>query len=683
MSLERKVGARTVTVVILTESRHRCRRTTKNDRDEGDHRPLVQRHSLCDECIITSIFVLFLCLREPTKKKKKKKKKKLKKWGGPSRPSRPACDGLAVVDVIVVSAVAEALEETVSKWCSLFASRNQPSSTPWPLLLIATRLDQATMSQKHAVKVVYNKIKQAFGDYFRFPFSNPFFIDARKSWADSTMVLREALRALHQELVNGDELPGQPAICKEITQHLPVLREHFGQPVISKEKFVQFMQPYVGGNDYKLVGADEPNVVQLFDKALRILSGTATVLSFCQPPASDHVIIDPPWLLSDIVGRLMSEPPLPQPFIDYENGYADRSEVLLALTTSHLQGDVALGMTADLGFCLAWQDKVLNPSKLRGYKREDQWRIDSSMTVHAGRRLTCKGVVAIASAFFPHLQVHFYHRYLADYKEALPMWSGGIRLVAGKRSSAEALIEAHPALLSIDIITRGRDGSEAECAKLLHELTEETLQKAGEITPGSQLTMHYLSSEELCELAVSRTFSRPKVTYTEDNVRHAIEHEQHVTDGRASRAPEEPRGLLVWTLYQGEISCPDAIATNRLTTTRLPPLLEPISAQRWAVVLRHRARVINTFSEADCLAEQLSLNARGEDVVVKLREQNPRLNPSDVAAELFKLWLLGAGSQQTSEEKRETLYRIFRAELRRPDLAEALEADLQGGGLAD
>ena len=95
LSLERKVGARTVTVVILTESRHRRRRTTKNDRDEGDHRPLVQRHSLCDECIITSIFVLFLCLRKPTKKKKKKKK--LKKWGGLSRPSRPACDGLVTM----------------------------------------------------------------------------------------------------------------------------------------------------------------------------------------------------------------------------------------------------------------------------------------------------------------------------------------------------------------------------------------------------------------------------------------------------------------------------------------------------------------------------------------------------------------------------------------------------------
>ena len=90
VSLERKVGARTVTVVILTESRHRRRRTTKNDRDEGDHRPLVQRHSLCDECIITSIFVLFLCLREPTKKKKKK----LKSGAARAAPAAPRATAL-------------------------------------------------------------------------------------------------------------------------------------------------------------------------------------------------------------------------------------------------------------------------------------------------------------------------------------------------------------------------------------------------------------------------------------------------------------------------------------------------------------------------------------------------------------------------------------------------------------
>ena len=93
VSLERKVGARTVTVVIQTESRHRPRRTTKNDRDEGDHRPLFKDTRCCDECIITSIFVLFLSLREPTKKKKKK----AEKVGRPEPPQPPRVTATALI----------------------------------------------------------------------------------------------------------------------------------------------------------------------------------------------------------------------------------------------------------------------------------------------------------------------------------------------------------------------------------------------------------------------------------------------------------------------------------------------------------------------------------------------------------------------------------------------------------
>ena len=53
-----------------------------------------------------------------------------------------------VIDCVVVSALDEKLKDNTLKWCSLFASRNQPVATPWPLLLIATRADKATQHQK-------------------------------------------------------------------------------------------------------------------------------------------------------------------------------------------------------------------------------------------------------------------------------------------------------------------------------------------------------------------------------------------------------------------------------------------------------------------------------------------------------------------------------------------------------
>ena len=43
-----------------------------------------------------------------------------------------------VIDCVVVSALDEKLKDNALKWCSLFASRNQPIAKPWPLLLVAT-----------------------------------------------------------------------------------------------------------------------------------------------------------------------------------------------------------------------------------------------------------------------------------------------------------------------------------------------------------------------------------------------------------------------------------------------------------------------------------------------------------------------------------------------------------------
>ena len=400
-----------------------------------------------------------------------------------------------VIDCVVVSALDEKLKENAFKWCSLFASRNQPVATPWPLLLIATRADKATQQQKNAVIRVYRYVEQTFSDHFLFPCSEPLFIDARKSWNELTVQLRQVLNQLHRELVDHRDSQRKPAICQRVEENLPALVKTTSSPVILKEKFIKFMLPRI-----KLRGQTEvevtPAIISLFDKALKYLSGYATVLSFSQSLVERYVVISPQWLLSDIVGRLMAEPPLPGPHVHYDYGYAKTSKVVTTLETEHLPGHEALEMVSGLGFCLEQKstDTVLNPSKLRAHRLDEHWRRTAIMVVNAGRRLKCKGAVAIASAFFSQLQVHFYHRYLPDYDQRLPMWTRGIRLVPRQRSSVEAIIESDPSNLSIDIIVRGRQGSEMDCSDLLHSLTEETLQKATEISPGSQLRLFFSAS---------------------------------------------------------------------------------------------------------------------------------------------------------------------------------------------
>ena len=564
-----------------------------------------------------------------------------------------------VIDCVVVSALESSLEEAAIKWCSLFASRNQPTPSPWPFLLIITRADKANDHQKHSAMSAYHNIKRTFGEYFRFPFDKPFFIDARKSWKPLTVDLRRALSELHSRLLSDDKVLRQPAFCQRIAACLPAMQEEMASPVVRKDKFIEFVQPEA--RDQLDVNDSSNAVVSLYDNALQFLSGYATVLSFRQL-ARSYVVINPHWLLSDIVGRLMAEPPLPEPYVHYDNGYAKKADVIRALETSHLPGPAALEMVADLGFCLeqCGTDDILNPSKLLGYRREDHWRRDPAMTVNGGRRLKCKGVVAIANAFFPHLQVHFYHRYLTDYKEKLPMWSGGMRLVAGKRSPAEALIESNAANMSIDIIVRGEEGSDSDCAKLLHELTEETLQKAIEISPGSQLLLFYLSRMELEELSPAGLPSRPCIEYAKDRVADALQNRQWVTDGKASGKPEDPRQLLLWSWY----------------AKPLRPLRREVSEPHWMIVLLELAKAINDDAECSRVVEALALNDREEDVVRKLRNEDPHRSSSSIAMKLFERWLRRGACQLTTEQRRATLHRVFLEDLYRPGLAEFLDDEL-------
>ena len=581
-------------------------------------------------------------------------------------------DGLVpVIDCVVVSALDEKLKENALKWCSLFASRNQPVATPWPLLLIATRADKATQQQKMAVISAYREVERTFIEHFRFPCSTPLFIDARKSWDELTVQLRKVLNRLNQELVDDGDSQRKPAICQRIEENLPALRRITLSPVIHKEQFMEFMLPRVGLRGQTAVIT--PAVVSLFDKALKYLSGNATVLFFGQLVVERYVVINPQWLLSEIVGRLMAEPPLPGPHVLYDNGYAMTSDVITALETEHLPGREALEMVSGLGFCLEQKstDTVLNPSKLRAHRLDEHWRRTAIMVVNAGRRLKCKGTVAIASAFFSHLQVHFYHRYLSDYDQKLPMWTGGIRLVARQRSSVEAIIETDPSNLSIDIIVRGRQGSERDCSDLLHSLTEETLQKATEISPGSQLRLFFLSKIELDELSPAGLRSRPLVEYSEERVLRAIRFGEFVIDGKAG-TPEHTDDLLLPRHFQQRSEL-----HNELKAEPAEPLTQTLSTEEWRAVLYRVANAVNSYDECHGLAEGLQLNARGEDNVKKLLQTNPHRETSDAASRRFELWLKRDGNQLSTEQRRRKLNGVFRVNLRRPVLCDILNDKLR------
>ena len=580
-----------------------------------------------------------------------------------------------VIDCVVVSALDDSLEADAFKWCSLFASRNLPTSTPWPLVLITTRADKATDKHRLSVLDVFYKIQRTFGDYFRFRWTSRLFIDARKSWSDLTITLRQTLSRLHIELTSEGEFRG-PA------SHLSA---HHGPHAGVAKRNVSSCDHQ--GRVYRVHAASHWNERQ---GTVRDQQGGTCVSLRQGPPALDrlrHAPFLPPaagrreWLyrhrstLASLPhrwstdGRKTTSRPA-RPLREWLRE-EDRCGRCPWDGASFGRDRFRNGQQFRLlpGARPAW--KVLNPSKLLGIRPHDLWSRDETMVINAGRRLKCKGTVAIASAFFPHLQVYFYHRYLTKYNEKLPMWNGGVRIVAGEHNPAEALIEAHPANLSIDVIVRGPAGSEGHCSDLLRELTRETQQKAVDISPGSQLSVFYLSRWELDRLSPAGLPTRPRVEYSVERVRQAIRNGSYVSDGNASRR-EKPEELL--------LSPQELEQFARLDE---PSLVQPGGAfpqavpnADWMIILLRLAKAVNDFEECTGLAEGLGVNDRGGDIVKQLLAVNPHRCPPEVATEIFSPWL-HRGEVQTTELRRSTLHRVFRECLRRLPLCEFLDEELQ------
>ena len=99
------------------------------------------------------------------------------------------------------------------------------------------------------------------------------------------------------------------------------------------------------------------------------------VVSFKQADLRQFVIIKPAWLYTDLVSLIMSEHPLPAPYVQYENGYTRLSDVIALLNTAHpdVSGEVAVKMLSDLGFVIIYKEDVLVPVKLKKRRPKEYW----------------------------------------------------------------------------------------------------------------------------------------------------------------------------------------------------------------------------------------------------------------------------------------------------------------------
>ena len=240
----------------------------------------------------------------------------------------------------------------------------------------------------------------------------------------------------------------------------------------------------------------------------------------------------------------MSPEHFPAPHVVYQHGRTKRALAEAAVDNPHVPGKDTLEMVAQLGLCILEEEDMIAPSKLDTERDATTWVARANLDIYFGIRFSCE-LDPMSPALFPQLQVHLYNKFLDLCGQVSKLWKDGIRVTL-LRSRAEGLLEAQRDQMAINIAVRGSSSSPRDAYHLLQLLREQVLYMAEEFSPGSDMSVKILSSNELRALADKGSIEAPLVAYKEKDVRDVMESAPHLIrseDGTGD--PEDPFSLMV------------------------------------------------------------------------------------------------------------------------------------------
>ena len=181
-----------------------------------------------------------------------------------------------------------------------------------PIVVVLTRSSpKAREENKSSARDAFAEAKRRFGKFLLFD-DDPLFVDARTSWTMEMKNLRHVLN-LHKKRILQDA-PNQPALCDDIERALPWICKKTKTPTILQN---ELLDKVARGLKSSTKRKFDKNVVLshagLLDAALRQMSDACDILSFQKHELKDILVIDPSWLLHDVIGVLMSPEKFPTP----------------------------------------------------------------------------------------------------------------------------------------------------------------------------------------------------------------------------------------------------------------------------------------------------------------------------------------------------------------------------------
>ena len=375
-----------------------------------------------------------------------------------------------------------------------------------------------------------HRAEVSFGKYLDFQ-HGPVLVDARKSWGPGMGQLRHLLADVAKSALN--KAPPQAALCHDIQRALPWIRDNIKRPIISRHELPGLVAQGLSSWWQSFNECVLQSHSDLLAAALRQMSDACEILSFDAPGLKDVLVVNPSWLLHDVVGILLSPTKFPPPHVRYDkNGRAKRKRmetVLKANFGSLLDHGETLHMVAEIGLCIldgnqqtsGGDGDVIVPSKLEISRNLQAVLLPQHLAaIWFGVELLCSEV-PLSVCLLPQLQV-FLHTYLLQHCKQKPiMWSSGIA-VALSHEHVVGIVEARRSRMAIDIIVQGTEATRRTCFCLLRALKEQTLLKAQQFSPGSDITEMILSSRELSSLDWSEGHQVPRITYGRSYAEEAI-----------------------------------------------------------------------------------------------------------------------------------------------------------------
>ena len=355
------------------------------------------------------------------------------------------------------------------------------------------------------------------------------------------MALRKVLSTLKAELLKSNLR--QPGLCGVVQRALPQIRSTITGPIIRRHELAQHVALGLSSWFYSFDETVLASHEEVFDAILRKMSDAAEIISFQKPELKKYLVIKPEWLLSHIVGILMSPEHFPPPHVVYQHGRTKRSLAEAAVNNAHMPGKDTLEMVAQLGLCILEEEDMIVPSKLDTERESTIWTAREDLDLYFGIKVTCR-TVPMSPALLPQLQVHLHNKFLELTGQASKLWKGGLHVTL-HNSNAEGLLEAQRDQMAVNVIVRSSSELARDAYLLLQLLREQVLFVADEFSPGSDMYVKILSSNELRSLADRGSTAAPMIAYEEQDVRNAMERDPRLIRPRdGSGRPEDPLALM-------------------------------------------------------------------------------------------------------------------------------------------